>query len=401
MERIVSQDLTDHLTSQGLLSEKQHGFIKGRSTLTNLLESVSDWTLALDNKRTTSVIYIDFSRAFDMVSHPKLLSKLRSYNISGDLLCFITDFLSNRSQRTRVGNSLSEIKELISGVIQGSCLGPLLFLLYVNDVTRILDNCVEAKLYADDIKLYTHIETIVDEFRLQNNLNKLVKWAEAWQLSVSYSKCAAIDLGISKKNASVSTSYFIGNHRVVRVALANDLGVTVDEQLHFTKHINIIARKAHTRCSLILKCFQSKNVDCLLRAYLTYVRPTLEYNSPVWNPHFVKDIRTLESVQRRFTKKLNGLHDLTYEQRLQVLNLDSLEVRRIRADLVLTFKIIRGISRVKISDFFTVSTATKTRGHCYKLSMPKVRTDIRKYFLVPESLRSGMHFQRTRLILIV
>ena len=79
-------------------------------------------------------------------------------------------------------------------------------------------------------------------------------------------------------------------------------------------------------------------------------------------------------------KKLNGLHDLTYEQRLQVLNLDSLEVRRIRADLVLTFKIIRGISRVKISDFFTVSTATKTRGHCYKLSMPKVRTDIRKYF---------------------
>ena len=134
-----------------------------------------------------------------MVSHPKLLSKLRSHNISGDLLCFITDFLSNRSQRTRVGNSLSEIKELISGVIQGSCLGPLLFLLYVNDVTRILDNCVEAKLYADDIKLYTHIETIVDEFRLQNNLNKLVKWAEAWQLSVSYSKCAAIDLGISKK----------------------------------------------------------------------------------------------------------------------------------------------------------------------------------------------------------
>jgi hypothetical protein len=202
MERIVSQDLTDHLNSQGLLSEKQHGFIKGRSTLTNLLESVSDWTLALDNKRTTSVIYIDFSRAFDMVSHPKLLSKLRSYNISGDLLCFITDFLSNRSQRTRVGNSLSEIKELISGVIQGSCLGPLLFLLYVNDVTRILDNCVEAKLYADDIKLYTHIETIVDEFRLQNNLNKLVKWAEAWQLSVSYSKCAAIDLGISKKRFS-------------------------------------------------------------------------------------------------------------------------------------------------------------------------------------------------------
>ncbi len=98
--------------------------MKGRSTLTNLLESVSDWTLALDNKCTTSVIYIDFSKAFDMVSHSKLLSKLRSYNITGNLLRFVTDFLSNRSQRTRVGNSLSEFKELISGVIQGSCLGP-------------------------------------------------------------------------------------------------------------------------------------------------------------------------------------------------------------------------------------------------------------------------------------
>ena len=191
---------------------------------------------------------------------------------------------------------------------------------------------------------------------------------------------------------------------MVRVALANDLGVTVDEQLHFTKHINTIARKAHTRCSLILKCFQSKNVDCLLRAYLTYVRPTLEYNSPVWNPHFVKDIRTLESVQRRFTKKLNGLHDLTYEQRLQVLNLDSLEVRRIRADLVLTFKIIRGISRVKISGFFTVSNLAlplKPEGTATNLACRRSEQTSVNIFLVPESLRSGMHFQRTRLILIV
>ena len=94
----------------------------------------------------------------------------------------------------------------------------------------------------------------------------------------------------------------------------------------------------------------------------------------------MKDIRTLESVQRRFTKKLNGLHDLSYEQRLQLLNIDSLEVRRIRSDLILTYKIIRGISKVKISDFFTVSTVTQTRGHCYKLCMPKTRTDLRKYF---------------------
>ena len=144
-----------------------------------------------------------------MVSHSKLLSKLRSYNITGDFLRFITDFLSNRSQRTRAGNSLSELKELISGVIHGSCLSPLLFLLYVNDVTRILDNSVEAKLYADDIKLYTHIETTVDEFRLQHNLNKLIQWADAQQLNVSYSKSAAIEISCKKVLIAMSETYSI------------------------------------------------------------------------------------------------------------------------------------------------------------------------------------------------
>jgi hypothetical protein len=333
----------------------------------------------LDNKRIGSVIYIDFARAFDTVSHPKLLLKLQAYGITGNLLKFVADFLDNRSQQTRVGRSLSDAKHLMSGVVQGSCLGPLLFLLYVNDVLNIFDTAVEAKMYADDIKLYSCIETITDEFRLQHNLNMLVDWAEEWQLSISISKCSILHLGAQKMRKSTPATYFINRNQLSDLASVNDLGVTIDEHLSFSKHINNIARKAHARCSLIMKCFQSKRLDCLVKAYVTYVRPLLEYNSPVWSPHWAKDIRTLERVQKRFSKKLPALHDLSYSERLERLGLERLEARRIRADLVLTYKIVSGLSELTLSDFFTLSNVTQTRGHMYKLCMPKFRTDVRKY----------------------
>ena len=125
--------------------------------------------------------------------------------------------------------------------------------------------------------------------------------------------------------------------------------------------------------------FQSKRSDCLLKAYVTYVRPLLEFNSPAWSPHCAKDIRTLERVQKRFSKILPALHDLSYHVRLERLGLERLEARRIRADLVLTYNIIYGLSVLTLSDFFTLSNVKQTRGHMYKLCMPKFRTDVRKY----------------------
>ena len=167
---------------------------------------------------------------------------------------------------------------------------------YVNDVLNIFDTAVEAKMYADDINLYSFIETITDEFRLQHNLNMLVDWAEEWQLSISISKCSILHLGAQKMRKSTPATYFINRNQLSDLASVNDLGVTIDEHLSFSKHINNIARKAHARCSLIMKCFQSKRLDCLVKAYVTYVRPLLEYNSPVRSTHCAKNIRTLERV---------------------------------------------------------------------------------------------------------
>jgi Reverse transcriptase (RNA-dependent DNA polymerase) len=185
MERVMTADITDYLLKHKLLSPQQHGFLAKRSTLTNLLETTNDWSITIDNKQINTVIYIDFSKAFDTVSHPKLLTKLQSCGITGDLLSVIKDFLLNRSQRTRVGCQLSNQKFLTSGVVQGSCLGPLLFLLFINDISTIFQNPITSKLYADDLKLYTTTETIHDSQQLQYCLDSLHQWSQDWQLTIS------------------------------------------------------------------------------------------------------------------------------------------------------------------------------------------------------------------------
>ena len=151
MERVIAADITDYLLKNKLLSPQQHGFLAKRSTLSNLLETVNDWSVTINNKQLQTAIYVDFSKAFDTVSHQKLLHKLRAYGIVGDLLSTICDFLSDRSQRTRVGSRLSDVTFLTSGVVQGSCIGPLAFLVFINDILSIFDRSVQSKLYADDL----------------------------------------------------------------------------------------------------------------------------------------------------------------------------------------------------------------------------------------------------------
>ena len=163
MERVIAADMIDYLLRNNLLNVSQHGFLSKRSTLTNLLESFDDWTISIENKFPNRVAYIDFSRAFDSVSHPKLLHKLKSYGIDGILLDWVANFLSGRSHCTKVGNVYSSFQCIYSGVVQGSCLGPLLFLVYINDVLDIFKSPVNCKLYADDVKLYTELKTAADE----------------------------------------------------------------------------------------------------------------------------------------------------------------------------------------------------------------------------------------------
>lgn len=176
-----------------------------------------------------------------------------------------------------------------------------------------------------------------------------------------------------------ATKFHIGNEYLPTVTSVRDLGITIDNNLKFTPHINDIVRKATVRAKLIMKCFHSRDTATLLRAFKTYVRPILEFNSPVWSPRFIKDINLIENVQRRFTKYLPGMFDKSYDERLTTLNLDKLEARRIKTDLITTYKILFGHITIDSGKFFRIKNYNITRGHKYKLITTNAHCDTFRY----------------------
>ena len=197
LESIIAAKLIQYLHVHKLINKQQHGFLKHHSTCTNLIESLNDWTLSISDHDAIVVGYVDFARAFDFVSHPKLIIKLQSYGINGNLLFWIQAFLSNQTQAVRVGSSLSSSRHVISGIAQGSVLGPLLFNLFINDVTDQFTN-VTAKLFADDVKIYTRLSSPAAAINFQHHLNLIQSWATTWQIGISYAKCNILQIGTQR-----------------------------------------------------------------------------------------------------------------------------------------------------------------------------------------------------------
>ena len=215
----------------------------------------------------------------------------------------------------------------------------------------VFHDAVALKLFADDVKLYSKLATLslTTPISIEEYLNKLVKWSNDWQLPISYSKCCVINLGT--RNLPMS-SCLMNAKSIPHVDKVIDLGVTMDRNLKFSDHVSKICCKSNSRANLILKCFYSKDTSSLLSAYKTYVRPIVECNSVVWNPFLIKDINTLEAVQRHFTKRIPEMKHLTYYQRLSKLKLESLELRRLRTDLLFAYKLVFGMLHMNVADFF-------------------------------------------------
>ena len=377
MERIIASKILDHLQFNNILSNSQHGFMRRRSTCTNMLECVNDWTICLQTQQQVAVVYIDFSKAFDVVSHKKLCSKLYMYGIRGALLLWIQNFFTARTHRTRLGGQVSDIAELISGVVQGSGIGPLMFLIYVNELIDILEKFgVKVKMFADDAKMYLRVIDDTDVARLQQAVDALINWANTWQLSVSVNKCCILNIG----KVICDTSIDINGVVLPVVHNTRDLGVVMTSDLSPSLHVNEIVAKGHKRAALIHRAFVSRDLNVLLHAFLVYVRPLLEFSSIIWSPHTIKDITAIESVQRGFTKRLPGFKKLCYRDRLQRLNIPSLELRRLHTDLIWCYKIVFGMVDLKFDEFFEWSPRCGTRGHKYKLYKKSTNTRVRSEF---------------------
>ena len=236
-KKIIKEKLVAHLTDNDLLSPAQFGFTKGKSCQLQLLESLEDWTKSLDHGKDVDVIFYDFKKAFDTLSHSKLILKLESYGIIGNILHWIKDFLTNRTQEVVINQVHSSTQKVLSGVPQGSVLGPVLFRVFINDLPDLAE--ITVRLSADDSKAYSIINTDNDVENLQRTTDKFYDWSIKWDMGFNEKKCKGLHLG--KKEAN--HNYFMKTKDLNRIQISNvkeenDLGVIIDNKLTFDVHIS-------------------------------------------------------------------------------------------------------------------------------------------------------------------
>ena len=238
MDPIILTNIMSHLETHEILSDAQLGFRKHRSAELQLLQTIHDLALSLDNRGQTDIILLDFRKAFDKASHRHLLDY---YGIRGNTLNWVSSSLTGRTQRVICGGCISDSSNVLSGMPQGSVLGPLLFLLYINDISQHLDSTCH--LYADDCILYRNIKSIQDTVLLQKDLYLLEQW-EKWKMSFNVNKCSV--LSVSHKKSSIQTSYFLYSKQLVLVNSTKYLGVTIDSKSSFNQHVDNICKIANS-----------------------------------------------------------------------------------------------------------------------------------------------------------
>ena len=309
----------------------------------------------------TDMILLDFAKAFDKVSHPLLLHKLSSYGLCGKALGWIKAFLSNRRQKVILGNVSSDWQPVLSGVPQGSVLEPLLFIIYINDLTDYLTN--KTYLFADDTKMVKAINpTSIDEdtLSLQTDIDNAFNWTDTWLMQLNSSKYKVMHLGKRNPNHQYTTPGLNGSRRKPLESTTNerDLGVIISSNLKHTLQCNKAAAKASSIYGMLKKSIQSRSLPIWKLLYTTYIRPHLEFAATVWNPFLKDDISTLDAVQRKVTKTVTNLRHLPYDDRCKAFNITKLDLRRTRGDLIQMYKINKHLD---IIDWHTNSITREPR----------------------------------------
>ena len=357
--------MLQHLQSNNLVSRSQHGFLPGRSCITNMLTLMDSLTQAYDDGQISEAVFIDFSKAFDSVPHTPLLHKLKAYGFEGKLWTFLKNFLSERSFSVKVSSALSSSSSVSSGVPQGSVLGPLLFLIYVNDLPEILS--VPTLMYADDVTIWS-----TSPPQLQASIDAAKRWSLDWGLPINDDKCAHMSFG-----ASACTFNILGGQQLPKTTQQKVLGFWISDNLSLSYHHQKASKAAFCVLKMLHRSFPIMGKEDFQFLYSTYIRPILEYGSQIAHTGLIRDRDCLERVQRRGTKLVKGFSDLPYSARLAELNLYPLESRRIRGDLMLLFHLFQ---TGDVHDFFTLTAQKHLRGHDKKLILPHCRTRIRHNF---------------------
>jgi len=384
LEHILYHHITEHLNTYNVLINQQFGFRAGHSCEAQLISVVEDIQMAMDSSHQVDIIFIDFRKAFDTVPHHRLLNKLSHYGIQGRTHNWLRVWLTQRIQRVVINGYESDFVKVQSGVPQGTVLGPLMFLLYINDIN--LNITSQLRLFADDCILYRIINSQHDHLELQNDLNLIVKWTQTWQMGLNTSKC--VILTCSRLLSPSASVYTIDDHSLMRVTEHLYLGILFDSKMSFSPHINSITSKATRMLNFVKRNLYRCSRDTKCMAYTSLVRPLLEYGSAVWDPYLQKDTWNIEMVQRRAARWVESDYGYNSSVSSMLSNLQwpTLQHRRYITRLKLLYNMIHDSSAIKIPNYFTSTNYPTRRNHPLRYETPFAKSNHYKFSYFPKSI---------------
>ena len=376
-----------HYSRHNFISNTQHGFQKGLSCETQLATTVEELQKSLDNKYQQDVVILDFNKAFDKVPHRHLLKKLDTSGIRGNIHKWFTAYLINMTQRVIVDGRSSEEAPFLSGVPQGTVLGPLMFLTYINDITSDLTS--QMKLFADDALLFRPIKSEKDCKSLQKDLDTLEIWSKRWKMTFNISKFNV--LRMTGKKASITQNYKLGNDPLTTITSHPYLGVEFDSKLSWKGQVQNVKAKGTKTLNMVRRNFtKGTNANIREQIYTSLVRPTLEYGSVAWDTHQANIIQMLESVQnkgaRYVTQEWSRYSSITDIK--DKLGWCTLQQRRYVNRLSFFFKSVNNLHGHSLPPHVTRQKRASKNHHAYSYHTLRARTDAYLHSFLPGAIRA-------------
>jgi len=385
MEHVIVSSVMNHLDNHQALHPNQHGFRKGLSCETQLIEFSHALLQTMHSGHQTDIVVLDFAKAFDKVNHSKLIAKLEAYGIDTPTTHWIKSFLSQRSQSVVLDGVRSDSVPVTSGVPQGSVLGPALFLIYINDLPSCVASSV--RLFADDTVLYRQVETTEDCEALQADLDALAKWEEEWDMKFHPAKCQVMH--VHRKRSPLTHTYILHDTELQSTDHVKYLGVTLSHDMSWSRHISDVSSRANRALGFVRRNVKLRSPKIKEQIYKAIVRPHTEYAATVWAPHEAKHIQQLEMVQRRAARwTLNRHHNTSSVDRMLAdLSWRSLAQRRTDSRLLMMFKITHSLVQVPQAQYLQPPPHTAVRrNHSLTYSQIPARTNYLKYSFFPATV---------------
>lgn len=373
MERLIHARLMEHLSDNDILSPHQFGFRPQFSTGEALLSVTGDWFEVLDKHCEVSTLFFDLTKAFDSIPHSVVLQKLHSVGLSNSLCSWFNSYLCNRYQQVVIDGATSQRILVTSGVPQGSVLGPVLFLVAINDLTHLTFSLgTKLALFADDIVLYRTIACTLDFEPVQDDVTMLVDWMDANGLSLNGSKTKFMLLSRKRKSYYSGRQLWLRDAAIERVFEFKYLGVLVSHDLTWSSHISSICSKARRLLGLFYRQFYKVDPNLIFKCYLTIVRPLLDYCCYVWSPHCMKDVKAVENVQYFALKMACKSWNAHYTDLVNDCEIPLLSSRRLYFDGCMVFKILNDLSCIDQDHLVASHRRNQRNQHSLALRTPRI-----------------------------